>query len=105
MACGCAEGKFDEGDYETRSLGNDRYHAEASLMKCRGCGKRFLKYSYEEEGFDGSRRWWCGEVTSEQAAKVSAETAGEVLGRIKGWWKGGPHWGATTKGSGEPSVM
>ena len=43
-----------------RELGMDSAYAEAAVLACRACGRRWLRYFYEFEAFTGSGRWYLG---------------------------------------------
>jgi hypothetical protein len=102
--CTCLGGSFDKQNFEATSLGADSRGATAAVLKCKSCGQRWLRYFHREEAMADSDRWWMGAITSETAAKVSAETAAKELSRLATYWRGGGYYGSTGKTKGEISL-
>jgi hypothetical protein len=70
---------------------NGRY-ADVYLESCPACGRQWLHYALEIEGFSHSSRWYRGEVTAEQAANVTAETAAALLESLPAYEAGGSYF-------------
>ena len=85
-----------------RELGMDSRFAEVSLLVCRDCGQRWLRYFYEVEAFSGSGRWYLGAITPEQAAALDAENAKATLEKLSWYYYGGSYFqGRSGKTAGE----
>ena len=102
--CTCLDGVFDRANLDATSLGSDSRGATAAMLKCKKCGRRWLRYFHKDEGLDDSDRWWMGVVSSEVAAKVSAETAAKELSKLEWYYRGGGYYGSTLKAKGEISL-
>jgi len=103
-ACSCLAGAFDPKNFESASLGADSRGATAAVLKCRACGRRWLRYFHRDEAMDDSDRWWMGVISSEVASKISAETASKELSRLEWYYRGGAYYGSMSKSRGEISL-
>ena len=101
--CACLEVAYTKWEFEEKDLGTDRYYADISLRTCKGCGRRWLHYHYENEAFTASGRWYRGLVPDDQVESVSAEGAKEFLGKLDWYLCGGSFYGKVFKTSGVPS--
>jgi hypothetical protein len=99
-ACSCLAGAFDPKNFESANLGADSRGATAAVLKCRACGRRWLRYFHR----DDSDRWWMGVISSEVASKISAETASKELSRLEWYYRGGAYYGSMSKSRGEISL-
>lgn len=80
----------------------DSRFAEVSVLVCRECGQRWLRYFYEVESFSGSGRWYLGAITPEQATALSAEQAKAMLEQLSWYYYGGSYFqGRSGKTAGE----
>jgi hypothetical protein len=99
--CGClaAPQKFLVTE---RELGMDERYGEVSVLVCRACGRRWLRYFYEVEAFTASGRWFLGALTPHQAGSLTAENASSILEGLKWYWYGGSYFaGRTGRGTGK----
>lgn len=90
--CGCLAAPGDTL-LTLKELGLDSRLAEASILVCRVCGRRWLRYFYEVEAFTGSGRWYLGHVTPEQASALTAEGAKGALEGLDWYYYGGSYFG------------
>jgi hypothetical protein len=67
--------------------------ADVYLKTCAACGARFIHYYFEYEHLTGRGRWYEGEITAEQAARVTAETAAAMLEALPSYQAGGSYFG------------
>jgi len=72
-----------------KELGMDGRFAEVSILRCRVCGRHWLRYFYEMEAFTGSGRWYLGQITPSQAATIAAEDGKSTLEGLEGYFYGG----------------
>lgn len=89
LACTCRRPPFHFQDYDTVSIGEDKYGADISISRCRCCGAAWLKYLIEEPHYGRSGRWWRVEIPAESQKAVSAETAREYVEQSAKGFAGG----------------
>ncbi len=100
-SCGCFAVPYRHL-IDAKELGMDSRFAEVSVLICRDCGQRWLRYFYEVEAFSGSGRWYLGAITPEQAAALSAENAKATLEKLSWYYYGGSYFqGRSGKTAGE----
>lgn len=84
----------------------DSRFAEVSVLACRDCGQRWLRYFYEHEAFKSSGRWYLGPVTEAQLAGLTAEGAKSLLEGLGWYFYGGSYYGGRSgKGAGEITLF
>ena len=85
-----------------KELGMDKRYAEVSVSNCKNCGRHWLRYFYENEGFTASGRWYLGSLTSEQLSELSLENAKQTLENLDWYYCGGSYFsGRVSKASGK----
>jgi hypothetical protein len=72
--------------------GMDASFAEISLLRCRECGRIWLRYFYELEAVTGSGRWYLGAIMHEQIGEVTVENAKEILAGLDWYFYGGSYY-------------
>ena len=84
-------------------LGMDKIYGEVSVRRCKVCGRYWLHYLYENEGFSNSGRWFTGIISPETAKSVSAENGLDILSTLDFYYCGGSHYeGKVHKSKGRP---
>lgn len=91
-ACGCLHAPGKQLSVR-RELGMDDLYAEATVLACRLCGRRWLRYFYEHEAFTGSGRWYMGHIPTSRSLALSAGEARRVLERLEWYHVGGSYFG------------
>lgn len=98
--CGCLDAPGRQLSLR-RVLGMDDHHAEAAVLACRVCGRRWLRYHYELEALTGSGRWYLGRISMAQALGLKAYGAKRALERLDWYFTGGSYFdGKIGRGSG-----
>lgn len=92
-ACPCLAGDTYYQNFEERSLGTDRDFGEATVFKCKRCGRYWLQYHVEYEHLTAAGRWFRGVVNPEIAASARAESAKRILEGLDWYFRGGSAWG------------
>lgn len=77
-------------------LGFDESYGEASVLRCRRCGRVWLRYSYEIESISRSGRWYLGAITNEQRETLTAANAKRTLESLDWYYCGGSYFGGET---------
>jgi hypothetical protein len=102
--CVCLDAGAPFNTFETRALGcdeTDGRFGQATLDRCRRCGRIWLRYVVEYEAFSRSGRWARGLIREDDVETLTPETA---LGRLHGlaWYLyGGSYFnGASGRRSG-----
>ncbi len=95
MDCDCSDDNISKAVTE-RQLGTDRVFGEVSVKRCRVCGRYWLRYFYENEGFTGSGRWFMGEISSDDVAAVTADDALALFEKMDSYHFGGSYFGGRT---------
>jgi hypothetical protein len=96
--CRCLTPPLDYRDYDPHDIGVDEARgrfAEVRIDRCRTCGREWLHYAYEIEGFSGSGRWYRGLVTPEQVGRATPQTALGMLAELPWHLYGGSYFGTT----------
>jgi hypothetical protein len=94
-ACQCTA---DEPVFDTevvRFVGIDETNgrfARVAVERCRRCGRLWLRYAVEYEGFSESGRWYRGQIGADLARTVAAETALGVLAGLAWHVYGGSYF-------------
>lgn len=103
-ACVCdqPDARFD--CFDSKAVGTDptegRY-AEVSLLRCRHCSRRWLRYAVEYESFSRSGRWARGLISEQDAKTITPETAAAFLAGLPWHLYGGSYFdGASGRRSG-----
>jgi hypothetical protein len=79
----------------------DGRFGDVSLLTCGRCGRLWLHYLYEHEGFTASGRWWHGPISPEAAADLTEDSALDVLATLPFYYTGGGYYdGEVAKGQG-----
>ena len=100
-ACACLDGPGKQLRI-LRELGMDSHYAEATVLGCRVCGRRWLRYFYENEAISRSGRWYLGHIPTARALGLVAGEARRVLERLEWYHAGGSYFdGQAGRGSGE----
>ncbi|MGA2710673.1 MAG: hypothetical protein ABSF86_19990 [Steroidobacteraceae bacterium] len=94
-ACRCEQPPFNYQDFEKQVLGDDGYHAEVSVDRCKHCGKYWLNYLIEEEHFSQSGRWWRVVVPDVATGSIRAENARAFIERQADGFYGGSYFAST----------
>ncbi len=85
-----------------RELGMDSHYAEPSVWACRVCGRRWLRYFYENEAFSRSGRWYLGHVPVAIALGLTADGAKRALETLPWYFSGGSYYdGRISRSSGK----
>lgn len=71
---------------------NGRY-GDVTVRTCRACGRRWLHYHVEYEGFTGSGRWYAGVLPDGADASLTAGSAAALLESLPWHVYGGSYWG------------
>jgi hypothetical protein len=103
--CRCMTPPFWYRHFDKKVLGMDqatRWNGEASIERCKKCGREWLRYLYENEAFTKSGRWYCGLITPEQAQEVTANTALALLASLSWHFYGGSYYDSTGQRRDEP---
>lgn len=99
--CSCLERGPRQGDIsEETDIGTDytngRY-ASVELNRCRKCGRLWLHYHVEYEGFSKSGRWATCPIDEKSAADMKPDEAAEFIDRQPWYIYGGCYWNHTDK--------
>ena len=94
-SCRCNQPPFNYADYEGIELGNDPYHAEVSMARCKYCGTFWLKYLIEEEHYASSGRWWRVVVPDAEKDSITAANARTFIERQESGFYGGSYFSST----------
>jgi hypothetical protein len=98
--CACLSVPFASLTLEAE-LGMDAALGEASLWRCTRCGRAWLRYLYELEGFTGSGRWYLGTIPRPDFATLDASRCRQTLETLDWYFFGGSYFdGRTGKASG-----
>ncbi|MDP8979019.1 MAG: hypothetical protein M3O35_00350 [Acidobacteriota bacterium] len=89
--CPCLAGEQRES--ENRFVGVDSDYGEVSVIRCKRCGRFWLRYFIEYEYLTASGRWFRGVITPEIAAAMEPEAAKEVLEGLEWYFRGGSAFG------------
>jgi hypothetical protein len=89
--CPCLAGGQHES--ENRFVGVDSDYGEVSVIRCKRCGRFWLRYFVEYEYLTASGRWFRGVITPEIAATMEPESAKEVLEGLDWYFRGGSAFG------------
>lgn len=94
--CSCLDEprSFDQYE-EVRRLGVDptsgRY-GEVGLLRCKRCGRYWLRYQVEYEAFTGSGRYFMGLITLEKAESLAPDEAFDYLNQLDWHLYGGSYF-------------
>jgi hypothetical protein len=66
--------------------------ADVTLTRCGRCGRLWLRYQLEYEGFSGSGRWAETPIDENAAAEVKPETAAAILDGAPWYRFGGSYY-------------
>jgi hypothetical protein len=91
---------LDYRDYKGKDIGVDESKgrfADVSIERCKHCGQNWLNYHYELEYISHSGRWYRGAITSEQAKRVTAAGALEMLAGLPWHLYGGSYYDTSGK--------
>ena len=105
-SCECLNKPMHFDQYEQINfIGIDRTNGrfgEVTLKQCRLCGRYWLHYHVEYEGFTKSGRFFMGVITKEDANKLSPEDAIPYLEQLDWYLYGGSYFnGKHGRSSGE----
>lgn len=76
-----------------RELGMDSHYAEATVLACRVCGRRWLRYQYENAAISRSGRWYLGHIPTAAALGLTAPAAKRALEQAPYYFAGGSYYG------------
>jgi hypothetical protein len=93
--CACAQ-ELPSNLVDVKYLGTDSQIAEVAVQACSNCGRPWLRYTYELEGFSNSGRWFIGALTDEQLAFLKADDAKSLLEQMSRYYYGGSYYGGMT---------
>jgi hypothetical protein len=102
--CECLVLGYVKWEFDEKSLGTDRSWADVALRTCRRCGRIWLYYHYENEGFSKSGRWYRGVVSAQAAQSVETENALELLAKLEWYICGGSYFGGVRRGRGPIAI-
>ena len=91
--CECLKGNFYYTKFERRDLGMDDDYGEASIHRCKNCGRYWLHYLMEYEYLTAAGRWFRGLVTPDVAASVDAQSTKRALEDLEWYYRGGSAFG------------
>jgi hypothetical protein len=91
--CLCLEGDTHYQNFDERSLGVDRDFGEATVWRCKRCGRYWLEYHVEYEHLTAAGRWFRGIITPEMAASADAASAKRILEGLDWYFRGGSAFG------------
>jgi hypothetical protein len=75
--------------------------ADAAIFNCRACGRLWLHYMVEHEGFTASGKWARGVVSAELARTITPQAAAVALAALPWYIYGGSYFsGKVARGSG-----
>lgn len=89
-SCPCLDPKARFDLFESAALGSDDRYGESSLWTCKTCGRVWLHYRLEFEGFTGSGRWYRGELAAGES--VEPAKAAERFAAMPEYLAGGSHF-------------
>jgi len=102
LHCSCLKGDFRLTKFFFKYLGWDREYGVSSILTCRDCGRRWLRYYYCDEAFSKSGRWFCGLLEYFLSERVNADTAKHILETMDYYFQGGSFYsGIISKQSGK----
>lgn len=91
--CRCMSGDAPSTAYEERRIGMDADFGEVSVLRCKSCGRFWLKYLMEYEHLTAAGRWFLGLISPEVASSLKASKAKEVLETLDWYYRGGSAFG------------
>jgi hypothetical protein len=91
--CPCLEGDTYYQNFEERSLGQDGDLGEATVWRCKRCGRYWLEYHVEYEHLTAAGRWFRGVVAPEVAGSADAASAKRILEGSGWYFRGGSAFG------------
>ena len=91
--CECLKCNFPYPNFESRELGVDCNYGEASVHRCKRCGRYWLHYLMEYEYLTAAGRWFRGVITPEVAASANAESTKQILESLEWYFRGGSAFG------------
>jgi len=101
--CVSTEGSFGLG-MPWRVVGIDETEgrfADVAIFKCDTCGRFWLHYFVEQEGFSGSGKWARGVVSADLARSITPQDAAAALAELPSYIYGGSYFsGKVSRGSG-----
>lgn len=92
--CECLE--LGPRAFSEASVGVDRTNGRfgaVGVRTCAACGRRWLHYHVEYEGFSGSGRWYQGLLPEGAHAGLTPEAAVPLLESLPWHVYGGSYWG------------
>lgn len=89
--CACLDGPGRQLS-PLRELGMDDHYAEASVLACRVCGRRWLRYFFENEAISRSGRWYLGHIPTAVALGITAPAAKRALEQAPYYFAGGSYY-------------
>ena len=91
--CQCLGGDAPYTSYKVRRVGMDLDFGEVSVLRCKGCGRFWLRYLLEYEHLTTAGRWFLGLINSEVASSLKATKAKKVLESLDWYYRGGSAFG------------
>lgn len=109
--CACLNPPFNFDNYTSTRIGTDETNGrfgEVSIEKCKKCGRLWLKYKVEYEGFSNSGRWYRCQILEAEISKITPENAVDFLKKSDECFFGGSYFQTDgkrmEKGTGEINV-
>jgi len=91
--CSCWSGDAPYTSYEERRVGMDGDFGEVTVLRCKSCGRFWLKYLMEYEHLSAAGRWFLGSIRPEVARSLKASQAKRVLESLEWYYRGGSAFG------------
>jgi hypothetical protein len=98
--CNCVTAPLDDQEFRSKHVGVDvteGRHGDVSIDRCRACGRRWLVYHFEHEGFSKSGRWYRGVISRSEARSVTPEMAVDLLEGLDWYLRGGSYFASKGK--------
>lgn len=73
-------------------LGMDEIFSDVILLVCPNCKTRWLRYTYELEGFTGSGRWYLGALSTMDVSRLTVTNAKSILEQLGWYFFGGSYF-------------
>lgn len=91
--CPCLQGDVYYRNFEEKALGSDSDYGEASILRCKRCGRYWLHYLMEYEYLTAAGRWFHGLITPEIGESATAANARNILESLEWYFRGGSAFG------------
>lgn len=91
----CLHPPFDFRQFESQNVGVDAQmgrFGQVTVASCRQCGRLWLCYLLENEGFSRSGRWYRGQIEPALLPQITAENAVGLLQQLPWYFYGGSYF-------------